>query len=52
MATSVAETLGRRVAGERPSRTRAVVTATVAATAAGVVVYRWLRRDTETPHDD
>jgi hypothetical protein len=52
MPTSAAGTLGRRIAGERQSRTRAFVTATVAGTAAGVVLYRWLRRDTETPHDD
>jgi hypothetical protein len=50
-AHNAARTFGQRLAGERPSRTRAALTAAVAGTAAGVVTYRWLRRDTEAEHD-
>lgn len=49
---SAARTTARRLAGERPSRTRAVLAATFAGTATGVVVYRWLRKDIDPEHDD
>jgi hypothetical protein len=49
--SSAARTVGKRLAGERPSRTRAAVTAAFAGTATSVAVYRWLRRDSED-HED
>jgi hypothetical protein len=52
MAHSAASTLGGRLAGERPSRTRAAMTALAAGTTTTVVVYRWLRRGAEDPHAD
>jgi hypothetical protein len=50
--SSAVRTVGRRLAGERPSRTRAAVAAAVAGTATSVAVYRWLRRDTDDTYDD
>ena len=47
--SSAAETIGARVAGERPSRPRALFTAATAGLAAGYLTYRFLRR--ETAHD-
>lgn len=38
-----ARTAADRLAGERPSRTKALLTASVAAVAAGVIVYKLLR---------
>ena len=53
MAHSAAAAVGGRLAGERPSRTRAAMTALVAGTTTTVVVYRWLRRaDDEQNADD
>ena len=43
MTALAAETVGRRMAGERPSRTRALVVACIAAVATGTMVYRLLR---------
>jgi hypothetical protein len=43
MTTIAAETIGARLAGRRPSRTRAVVAAGLTAAAAGVLVYKVLR---------
>ena len=43
----VAETVGRRAAGDRPSRTRAVIVSGVAGVAVAVLVYKLLR----TPSD-
>lgn len=40
---SAARTAGERLAGETPSRPRALLAASVAALGAGVVVYRLLR---------
>jgi hypothetical protein len=47
MASMAAETVGRRLAGERQSRTRAFVTACAAAVGAGVLVYKLLRSGEE-----
>jgi hypothetical protein len=43
MSATAVETAARRLKGERPSRARAVVTAAVVGTAAGVLTYRLLR---------
>jgi hypothetical protein len=43
MSATALETAARRLGGERPSRARALVTAAVVGTAAGVVTYRLLR---------
>lgn len=43
MTSLAAETAGRRLGGERPSRIRAFATAAVAAVGVGVVVYKLLR---------
>jgi len=39
----VAETAEKRLAGERPSRTRAFLVASMAAVGAGALIYRVLR---------
>jgi len=52
VSASAARTVGRRLAGERPSRTRAALTAALAGTATGVAVYRWLRRGADDMHDN
>jgi len=41
--SGVVETVGRRLAGERPSRFRAFVTACVAGAGTGALVYKLLR---------
>jgi hypothetical protein len=51
MTSSAVRTVGTRLAGERPSRTRAAVTAAFAGTATSVAVYRWLRRDADGDHE-
>jgi len=43
----MARTAGRRLTGERATRTQAFLTASVAAVAAGIVVYRLLRSGSE-----
>jgi hypothetical protein len=43
MTSIAAEAVGRRLAGERPSRPRALLAACAAAAAAGVLVYKLLR---------
>ncbi len=43
MATSAAETVGERLAGERPGRMRALLTATVVGVTAATVTYKLLR---------
>jgi hypothetical protein len=45
---TVAEAAAERLAGGRPSRTRALTAAAVAAVAAGTIVYRLLRSRGET----
>jgi hypothetical protein len=40
---TVAEAAAQRLGGERPSRSRAFIAASVAAVGAGVLVYRLLR---------
>lgn len=52
MTSSAVETAGKRIAGERPSRTRALVAAAVAGAAAIVMVYRWLRSESTGKKDD
>jgi hypothetical protein len=43
MRGSIAETAMKRLAGEQPSRSRALLAASAAAIGAGVTVYRLLR---------
>jgi 2-methylcitrate dehydratase PrpD len=43
MASSAAETVGERLAGERPGRMRSLLTATVVGVAAAAVTYKLLR---------
>jgi hypothetical protein len=43
MASSAAETVGEKLAGERPGRMRALVTATVVGIGASVLTYKLLR---------
>lgn len=43
MTETVADTAATRLAGERPSRTRALITATVVGVGAAVVTYKLLR---------
>jgi hypothetical protein len=43
MTSIAAEAAGQRLAGERPSRPRALLAAFAVAAAAGVVVYKLLR---------
>jgi hypothetical protein len=43
MTATAAETAAGRLAGERPSRPKALLTACVAGLGAGVLVYRLLR---------
>jgi hypothetical protein len=43
MTSHAAETAGRRLAGERPSRTRAVIAAGVVGVGAAVLTYKLLR---------
>jgi len=45
MTSFAAETAGRKLAGESPSRLRAFATACVAGVAAAAVVYKLLRSD-------
>jgi len=53
VSASAARTVGRRLGGERPSRTRAAFTAAMAGAATGVAVYRWLRRGPDNDmHDE
>jgi hypothetical protein len=52
VSVSTARTVGRRLAGESPSRARAAFTAVIAAAATGVAVYRWLRSGADDKHDD
>jgi hypothetical protein len=46
-AETVGETVGARLAGERPSRAKAVLMAGMAGVAAAVLTYRLLRSDRE-----
>jgi hypothetical protein len=43
MSATVVETAARRIRGEQASRARALLTAAVVGTAAGVLTYRLLR---------
>jgi hypothetical protein len=43
MASLATETAAKRLAGERPSRTRAFLAASVVAVGAGVLTYKLLR---------
>jgi 2-methylcitrate dehydratase PrpD len=43
MATAAAETVGSRLAGERPGRMRALATSTVVGFAAAALTYKLLR---------
>jgi len=43
MASSAAETVGERIAGEQPGRMRALFTATVVGVAAAALTYKLLR---------
>jgi hypothetical protein len=52
VSASAARTVGSRLAGELPSRTRAAFTALLAGAATGVAVYRWLRRGQDDMHHD
>jgi hypothetical protein len=49
MTSIAAETAAQRVAGQRPSRPRALLAAFAAAAAAGVVVYKLLRSGNAAP---
>ena len=46
---SLTQTAVRRLAGERATRPRALLTASVAALAAGIIVYRLLRAGNSKP---
>jgi hypothetical protein len=52
MAGIAAETVGERLAGERPSRARALFVAGVAAAGAGALTYRLLRSGGHTTNDE
>jgi hypothetical protein len=43
----VADTVGRRLGGERPSRTRALTVAAISGVAVGALVYKLLRAEGE-----
>jgi hypothetical protein len=43
MASSAAETVGERLAGERPGRMRSLVTAAIVGVTAATVTYKLLR---------
>jgi len=47
----VARTIGRRAAGDRPSRTRAVVVSGASGVAVAVLVYKLLRAPTDDEQD-
>jgi hypothetical protein len=51
MATLAAKAAGERLAGQRPSRVRAFLAATVAGFGTGVLVYRLLRSGEEPSED-
>jgi hypothetical protein len=42
----------QRLVGEQPSRTRSVLTSLLIGTAAAVMTYRLLRRESDDGHDD
>lgn len=47
VATSAAETVGKRIAGERPGRARALMVATMVGFGAATMTYKLLRNGAE-----